>query len=154
MTLKRVPYPRYSPEDLFDSPGQSFSNIICLGGTKANKFGATEGKRCRDEDRAETFKPRVKCSWIMEVFAANVTSVRSTSTVKDDTQNAGTMLASIISGKSEICTYINPITATTLTRENQNSTSPYSFTPNKLIMMIKSKNMVTHAAGETGEFQY
>ena len=55
---------------------------------------------------------------------------------------------------SRMGTHMKLRIARTLTRANQNSTSPYPLTPNRFIAIIKTKKMVTQTAEEIGLFQY
>jgi hypothetical protein len=49
---------------------------------------------------------------------------------------------------------MNPMIAMTFTKANQNSDSPYPFTPKRLSAIITTRKIVTQRAGNIGEFQY
>jgi hypothetical protein len=116
-----------------------------LGGCETDKFGAGKGKSSGDEDAAQAFETVVKSAWVAPQLTTNVTSLYSTSTINDCAKNTTSDVNSYYKRDSGT-TYMYPIIAMTLMVEKKNSASPYPLTPNKLIEIITTRNIVTNIA--------
>ena len=116
---------RDAPKDLLDRSWEGFAWVGSFGSRQTNEFGAGEGKGCSDEDTASPFEAVVKGTGVNPVFAANVATFRSSTNIKDDTEEAlGSVSNKLVANDGKEWTHMKPMTATTLMMEKINSASP------------------------------
>lgn len=81
-------YQADSPEHLLDGFWERFARIFSFCCSETDQLRSTEGERRCHKDAAETLKPSVEGTRVDEVFPANITSLRTTTYIKNNTKNA------------------------------------------------------------------
>ena len=76
-----------SPEDLLHRCRERFARVCRLCSCEANEFGASEGERGGDENRAEAFEAVVECSWVRPIFATNIRASGASADIQYYTEN-------------------------------------------------------------------
>ena len=76
------------PEHLLDSTGERLARVSSLGRGETDQLGTRERKSGVDKDTAETLEAIVECAWVAPVLPTNITTLRTTTAVQNDSEDA------------------------------------------------------------------